>query len=339
VIHLVDVFSSFLTGIVALLVVSMLVYWDAKSQGDKGAGDWAAGTFLLAIIVLPIYVFFRLTGRVGGECPNCHKATSKQSVTCKRCGAVLSEPEAKVKAATLGPPSPTVIISKPSGTIKKDKTSLQRIQRKTSSLVILAVVCVAPLVGLACYMVTPIRVAYTTTLYSPAVSVSTSVFTYEYYSTTSVGHRLSTYTTLGVGSACYGYIGSSCASYLYNTRRVYSTSIIPIYETTTMETPYTTSHTMTSTNMLTSTGSTYAVPTNGTTAAIVAVASIIIGALLVYAIAFHRPRPSQPPPAKAIEPESSKLTSQGLSTKFCRACGAKIPRDSIFCEECGTRLV
>jgi len=26
------------------------------------------------------------------------------------------------------------------------------------------------------------------------------------------------------------------------------------------------------------------------------------------------------------------------STKFCRNCGAKIPRDSNFCEECGTKL-
>jgi DNA-directed RNA polymerase subunit RPC12/RpoP/ribosomal protein L40E len=25
--------------------------------------------------------------------------------------------------------------------------------------------------------------------------------------------------------------------------------------------------------------------------------------------------------------------------KFCRYCGAKIPRDSAFCEQCGTRLV
>jgi hypothetical protein len=25
-------------------------------------------------------------------------------------------------------------------------------------------------------------------------------------------------------------------------------------------------------------------------------------------------------------------------TKFCRGCGASIPRDSTFCEECGTKL-
>ena len=31
------------------------------------------------------------------------------------------------------------------------------------------------------------------------------------------------------------------------------------------------------------------------------------------------------------------MTSEG-STKFCRQCGAKIPRDSAFCEVCGTKL-
>lgn len=31
------------------------------------------------------------------------------------------------------------------------------------------------------------------------------------------------------------------------------------------------------------------------------------------------------------------MTSEG-STKFCRECGAKIPRDSAFCEVCGTKL-
>jgi len=30
--------------------------------------------------------------------------------------------------------------------------------------------------------------------------------------------------------------------------------------------------------------------------------------------------------------------SVNASTKFCRFCGAKIPRDSKFCEECGTSL-
>ncbi len=32
------------------------------------------------------------------------------------------------------------------------------------------------------------------------------------------------------------------------------------------------------------------------------------------------------------------LNPQTTATKFCRKCGAKIPRDSDFCEECGTRL-
>jgi hypothetical protein len=32
-------------------------------------------------------------------------------------------------------------------------------------------------------------------------------------------------------------------------------------------------------------------------------------------------------------------TLPSTSLKFCRECGAKIPRDSMFCEQCGKRLV
>jgi ribosomal protein L40E len=215
-----------------------------------------------------------------------------------------------------------------------------KIQRKTSSLLILVVIFVAPLVGLVYYLVTPsVLIFYTATSYSPAVSVSTSATTSFYYSTASIGSCSTTYMTQLVGSACLGYAGSSCASWVYNTRRVQTTGIIPIYETTTIKTSHTMLHTTTSTKILTSTMSTHTVPEDGTTAAIVAVSSIIIGALLVYAIAFRNRQPRQPPPVKAIEPEPPKSISQkGLDTKFCRECGAKIPRDSTFCEECGAKL-
>jgi hypothetical protein len=54
------------------------------------------------------------------------------------------------------------------------------------------------------------------------------------------------------------------------------------------------------------------------------------------------------PDVEKIVPPTAKEPKQGpgpqheppklVSTKYCRECGAKIPRDSIFCEECGTRL-
>lgn len=36
---------------------------------------------------------------------------------------------------------------------------------------------------------------------------------------------------------------------------------------------------------------------------------------------------------------SQQASAISPSTKFCRKCGAKIPRDSVFCEECGSELI
>lgn len=47
------------------------------------------------------------------------------------------------------------------------------------------------------------------------------------------------------------------------------------------------------------------------------------------------PTPPRPPQLGS----SGKLRSAGVETKFCRYCGAKIPRTSKFCEECGKNLV
>lgn len=38
-------------------------------------------------------------------------------------------------------------------------------------------------------------------------------------------------------------------------------------------------------------------------------------------------------------PESPATVVQTPSTKFCRKCGTRIPRDSAYCEECGTPQV
>ena len=44
--------------------------------------------------------------------------------------------------------------------------------------------------------------------------------------------------------------------------------------------------------------------------------------------------------ASKTEPARTSGKAQPVSpTKFCRFCGAKIPRDSTFCEECGGKIV
>jgi ribosomal protein L40E len=44
--------------------------------------------------------------------------------------------------------------------------------------------------------------------------------------------------------------------------------------------------------------------------------------------------PTQPKPP----PQPSEIKPESKSSKYCRKCGATIPRDSVFCEECGTKL-
>ena len=45
-------------------------------------------------------------------------------------------------------------------------------------------------------------------------------------------------------------------------------------------------------------------------------------------------------PEQVVEaPTTSEPASSSKKTKFCRECGASIPRDSKYCEECGASLV
>jgi RNA polymerase subunit RPABC4/transcription elongation factor Spt4 len=52
--------------------------------------------------------------------------------------------------------------------------------------------------------------------------------------------------------------------------------------------------------------------------------------------------PAVPASKAAMEPKQetkpSRESARSVSTKFCRYCGAKIPRQSKFCEECGKAL-
>jgi len=64
---------------------------------------------------------------------------------------------------------------------------------------------------------------------------------------------------------------------------------------------------------------------------ILALALSLIAALLALYVKLHRK------PAKDIETKASPSVRRN-KFKFCRECGAQIPRDSVFCEECGTKL-
>ncbi len=39
-----------------------------------------------------------------------------------------------------------------------------------------------------------------------------------------------------------------------------------------------------------------------------------------------------------VEYGEHKENEETIATKFCRYCGTKIPEDSIYCEQCGSRL-
>jgi hypothetical protein len=48
-----------LTSFIGLIIATIWVYRDARTRGMEGAGVWAAGTFLLLIVVFPLYFFKR----------------------------------------------------------------------------------------------------------------------------------------------------------------------------------------------------------------------------------------------------------------------------------------
>jgi peroxiredoxin len=99
---------------VADVVLAALVWRDASRLGEKNAALWALGTFLVLIVVLPVYLIFRSKGMIGkpretreqqivtaGEprlesgvpstmfCPACGNKIPRESKFCKECGAKL----------------------------------------------------------------------------------------------------------------------------------------------------------------------------------------------------------------------------------------------------------
>jgi flagellar basal body-associated protein FliL len=343
-------------GLVIAAALGWLVNWDAKNQGDKRAGSWGAGTFLLAIIVLPLYVIFRLAGRIGVQCPNCHKPTPNQFVNCKHCGVSLLQTEA------IKPISAPVVKSGAATTqtiqMKKSAVKSEKVEKgrnKSAVLFSVLVVGVSILVlGYLAYPTPHVTVSYVSYISSSTATLPTWIAwttTGKVVSTSFLAQTITTnaYTYYTAGTY-YGQQGEGpILNYYYTTYAettttgtnmlVYTvtsvTSALTSYQSTT-EIPLASHSTNTQPLALyESLGWNYAL--------IVVVVLVLCGgavaAILLRSRAAKRVEPKEQikqPPTPILEP--TKPVPSNRDAMFCRECGAKIPRDSIFCEECGTKL-
>lgn len=78
-----------------LLLLSAWVYSDAKERGSDSPGMWAFGTFLLMIVVLPLW-FIKRKPKVqrlieSKLCPHCGKYYAHTPAFCPNCGQKLDE--------------------------------------------------------------------------------------------------------------------------------------------------------------------------------------------------------------------------------------------------------
>jgi len=210
-------------------------------------------------------------------------------------------------------------------TEKTTPTTLEpviKVRRKTSSLVLLAIICVIPLFGLGYFLITPlIPIDQTIIGYTTASLIRTST---PYIATTIFG------TTSGpCGSGYYYYYATTCV-----TRVGLYVQVTPVL----VSDLFTTSYSYTSTTRV-CTISPYASSQGGSIALILG-AVVLAGIFLFY---FGRTRQTNPEIASASQPLSKhkvepKKEAAKSMTKFCRECGTKIPRDSLFCEKCGATL-
>jgi ribosomal protein L40E len=189
-----------------------------------------------------------------------------------------------------------------------------KVRRKTPTLILLTVICVVPLLGLAYSLFTPFIpiTIYQTMTFNTASSV-TRTFTFSIANPTS-------YTSL------------FCALICATTVRVLS------YVPTTSTVAYTAFSSSSSTSYGFSTQSPYALSQGGSIV-LMTVTIILVGAALFY---FGRTRQISHdviPPSQlsnqATEPTKDTVKP---TVKFCRECGAKMPRDSRFCEKCGQNV-
>jgi len=81
-----------LLGLIIVFLIAVWVYSDAKARGEAQPGLWAVGTFLLAIIVLPVWLIKRPPKREALQdsnglkrCPFCAEDIKLAAVVCKHC--------------------------------------------------------------------------------------------------------------------------------------------------------------------------------------------------------------------------------------------------------------
>ena len=181
-----------------------------------------------------------------------------------------------------------------------------------------AAFCVLPLLGLGFYLVAPTVPGETVTT---QVTITTRmVETGTSFLTASVVYTVSTYTSLcnyfGPPFGCGG-LRTNYATASYSTVIAAFTSTQPLVTTSHSETtlaPHATSQT-------------------GGIAVIMA--AIIIAASLVFACKRRAQPPSLPSQQTSARPSRIPFKS---NMQFCDYCGARIPVDSTFCEECGANL-
>lgn len=192
------------------------------------------------------------------------------------------------------------------------------VRRKTSSLILLAIICVVPSLALGYFLITP------------SIPIDQTIIG---YTTESLFRTYTPYITTTAFSCWSGY------SYV---NQATATTCVGLFVRVTpvlVSNSFTTSYSYTSTNSGVSTVSPYALSQGMSIA-------LILGAVVLAGIFFHylgRTRQANPEIESASQPSSKqqvepKKEAAKSMTKFCRECGTKIPRDSLFCEKCGTNL-